>query len=136
MSQRENMQVTQPCSAPSSPLGSPGALNSTSFSMPLPATSHLFQDLLAGVTSSSGGSTSVSAASASSASCSGHFANVCVDTGDPNWQATKASVRERNAAMFNNDLMADINFVVGSDGKQRAIMLRTNYKIDNIFRCV
>lgn len=40
-----------------------------------------------------------------------------IDTGDPNWQATKSSVRERNAAMFNNDLMADIRFVVGSDGK-------------------
>ncbi|XP_076267442.1 BTB/POZ domain containing protein 3 lute isoform X2 [Rhynchophorus ferrugineus] len=33
---------------------------------------------------------------------------------DPNWQATKPTVRERNAAMFNNDLMADIRFVVGS----------------------
>lgn len=29
---------------------------------------------------------------------------------DPNWQATKPTVRERNAAMFNNDLMADIRY--------------------------
>lgn len=36
-----------------------------------------------------------------------------IDTGDPNWQATKATVRERNKAMFNNDLMADVTFVVG-----------------------
>ncbi|KAJ8934483.1 hypothetical protein NQ314_013358 [Rhamnusium bicolor] len=30
---------------------------------------------------------------------------------DPNWQASKPTVRERNAAMFNNDLMADISSV-------------------------
>lgn len=125
LSQRENMQVTQPCSAPSSPLGSPGALNSTAFSMPLPATSHMFQDLLTGVTSSNSSSSAMSASAAASSSSSsggasggGHPMNACIDTGDPNWQATKASVRERNAAMFNNDLMADINFVVGSDGKR------------------
>lgn len=40
-----------------------------------------------------------------------------IDTADPNWQATKPTVRERNAAMFNNDLMADIKFVVGSEGE-------------------
>lgn len=83
--QRENIQITQPCSAPSSspssPLASPGAL-STSFCMP-----------------SSGNTCSI------------------INTGDPNWQATKSTVRERNAAMFNNELMADISFVVGSDGK-------------------
>ncbi|XP_013192203.1 BTB/POZ domain-containing protein 6-B isoform X1 [Amyelois transitella] len=33
---------------------------------------------------------------------------------DPNWQATKPTVRERNAAMFNNQLMSDITFRVGS----------------------
>lgn len=78
--QRENMQVTQPCSAPSSPLASPGAQSSTSFTIP----NNIF----------------------------------AIDTGDPNWQATKSTVRERNAAMFNNELMSDISFVVGSDGKQ------------------
>ncbi|XP_065332140.1 BTB/POZ domain-containing protein 6-B isoform X1 [Cloeon dipterum] len=35
-------------------------------------------------------------------------------TDDPNWQACKPSVRERNAAMFNNELMADVHFLVGS----------------------
>jgi BTB/POZ domain-containing protein 3/6 len=44
-----------------------------------------------------------------------------IDTGDPNWQATKATVRERNAAMFNNDLMSDIRFVVGSDEQVQTI---------------
>jgi hypothetical protein len=34
-------------------------------------------------------------------------------TRDPNWQSSKCSVRERNAAMFNNSLMADIYFLVG-----------------------
>lgn len=37
-------------------------------------------------------------------------------TQDPNWQATKPTIRERNAAMFNNPLMADIQFIVGSPG--------------------
>ncbi|XP_078050841.1 BTB/POZ domain containing protein 3 lute [Augochlora pura] len=40
---------------------------------------------------------------------------------DPNWQATKSSVRERNAAMFNNHLMADIIFIVGSPGQTQTI---------------
>lgn len=35
---------------------------------------------------------------------------------DPNWQATKPTVRERNAAMFNNQLMSDITFIVGGPG--------------------
>lgn len=89
----QNMQITQPCSAPSSPLASPGALSSTSFCMP--------------ANSTSGGGTN------------GHHHNhsACpIDTGDPNWQATKSTVRERNAAMFNNELIADIKFIVGSDG--------------------
>ena len=42
--------------------------------------------------------------------------NSVIDTADPNWQATKSTVLERNAAMFNNELMADIKFVVGQDG--------------------
>lgn len=42
-------------------------------------------------------------------------------TSDPNWQATKANVRERNAAMFNNDLMSDITFIVGPKGCQQKI---------------
>lgn len=79
--QRENIQVTQPSSMPSSPLISPGAQSSTSFTMP----NNLFT----------------------------------IDTGDPNWQATKSTVRERNAAMFNNELMSDISFIVGSDGKNK-----------------
>lgn len=76
--ENQNMQITQPSSAPASPIASPGAQSSTSFSLP----SNLFTN----------------------------------DTGDPNWQANKSTVRERNAAMFNNELMSDISFVVGSDG--------------------
>lgn len=33
-----------------------------------------------------------------------------------NWQASKTSVRERNAAMFNNELISDITFIVGQKG--------------------
>ncbi|XP_018319762.1 BTB/POZ domain-containing protein 6 isoform X3 [Agrilus planipennis] len=42
-------------------------------------------------------------------------------TQDPNWQATKATIRERNAAMFNNELMADVKFIVGSPGSIQTI---------------
>lgn len=90
--QRENMQVTQPSSVPSSPLTSPGAQSSTSFTMP----NTMFT----------------------------------IDTGDPNWQATKPTVRERNAAMFNNELMSDISFIVGSDGKSN-----TFHNIQSIHLC-
>lgn len=44
------------------------------------------------------------------------FNNAKASTLDPNWQANKISIRERNAAMFNNELMADIFFVVGPPG--------------------
>jgi len=40
---------------------------------------------------------------------------------DPNWQASKPTVRERNAAMFNNDLMADVKFLVGPPGMGQVI---------------
>lgn len=73
VSQRESssfLPVTQPASAPASPVGSPvSQLQSTP--------------------------------------------NITLD---PNWQAIKSTVRERNAAMFNNDLMADIYFIVGTPG--------------------
>ena len=76
------MQITQPASAPTSPLASPN-LNSTSFILTCPGQS----------------------------------------TVDPNWQASKPTVRERNAAMFNNELMADIRFVVGSAGELLNMLL-------------
>lgn len=74
ISQRENLQVMQPASAPGSPPSSPCA-------SPLGPSG----------------------------------------TEDPNWQATKATVRERNAAMFNNELMADVKFLVGSSGCTQVI---------------
>ncbi|XP_058062444.1 BTB/POZ domain-containing protein 6-B-like isoform X1 [Anopheles bellator] len=94
----ENMQVTQPCSAPSSPtIVSPGALSAASFC------------LTNGGGAGTGGSSSVISST------------TAADTADPNWQANKSTVRERNAAMFNNDLMADIRFIVGSDEQVQTI---------------
>lgn len=88
-SQTSSIQITQPVSAPASPIASPGAMShSNSFSMP----------------SSSGGAGSSSSSNVN-------------DTADPNWQATKSTVLERNAAMFNNELMSDVRFIVGIDGK-------------------
>ncbi|GIY15330.1 hypothetical protein CEXT_813161 [Caerostris extrusa] len=42
-------------------------------------------------------------------------------TSDPNWQSNHASVRERNAAMFNNELMSDVHFLVGPKGSAQKI---------------
>ena len=88
LNQRENLLITQPSSIPNSPLASPGAQSSTSFCLQSPST-HSVSNI-----------------------------NQENDdpTTDPNWQATKPTVRERNAAMFNNELMADIKFIVGCDG--------------------
>ncbi|CAH0550098.1 unnamed protein product [Brassicogethes aeneus] len=74
VSQRENLQVMQPASAPGSPPSSPCVTPS------------------------------------------GPNATL-----DPNWQAGKSTVRERNALMFNNDLMADIKFLVGPPGQTQVI---------------
>ncbi|EEC15006.1 topoisomerase TOP1-interacting protein BTBD1, putative [Ixodes scapularis] len=42
-------------------------------------------------------------------------------TRDPNWQATKGSVRERNAAMLRNELMSDVRFLVGPKGAAQSV---------------
>lgn len=85
------MQITQPASAPTSPLASPN-LTTTSFTLTCPGQS----------------------------------------TVDPNWQASKPTVRERNAAMFNNELMADIRFVVGSPGTH-LIKLLVNFMTISLY---
>lgn len=38
-----------------------------------------------------------------------------------NWQANQASVRERNAVMYNNPLMSDVQFEVGTAPNQQKI---------------
>lgn len=90
ISQRETMQITQPASAPTSPLASPTFITTNSFNL----------------------------------TCSS------LTTLDSNWQATKSTVRERNAAMFNNELMADIRFVVGNPGTraQKKVLSRNSVK--------
>lgn len=87
---RENgIQITQPPSSPlESPLPSPLSVNS---SASLPSSN-------IGLPVSS-------------------FTSTSTDTLDPNWQSKKSTVRERNASMFNNELMSDVLFVVGTDCK-------------------
>ncbi|KAH8313791.1 hypothetical protein KR067_011693 [Drosophila pandora] len=125
-----NIQITQPISAPSSPLASPGALNSstssgggggsgggisgspTAFSLPSGSAAAALAAISATPTSGSG-------SYVCSAGTNWHFAAVAasnaIDTADPNWQASKATVLERNAAMFNNELMSDVKFIVGGE---------------------
>ena len=40
---------------------------------------------------------------------------------DSDWQASKCNMKERNAFMFNNELAADVHFIVGSGSIQRHI---------------
>ena len=40
---------------------------------------------------------------------------------DPDWHTSKRSLQERNAVMLNNDLLADVYFIVGSGSTQRRI---------------
>lgn len=139
--QRDNMQVTQPSSPLASPGAFSSASVDSPFAMP--SRSVVTVAVTESVASSTATSTVVSgnafgnltlSASMSSSSLGGsaalsssssantnvlqqhyQFHNAAADdTDDPKWQATKATVRERNAAMFNNDLMADITFVVGA----------------------
>ncbi|XP_060244257.1 BTB/POZ domain-containing protein 6 isoform X4 [Meriones unguiculatus] len=39
----------------------------------------------------------------------------------PNWQSFHPTLRERNALMFNNELMADVHFIVGALGAARRV---------------
>ncbi|XP_023173937.2 BTB/POZ domain-containing protein 6-B isoform X1 [Drosophila hydei] len=123
-----NIQITQPISAPSSPLASPGALNSNSGSSPttfcLPSSSATAAAIAsaaaaanaANATSTpSSGSGSYVCAAGSNSSYAAVGASNAIDTADPNWQASKATVLERNAAMFNNELLSDVKFIVGSE---------------------
>uniref|UniRef100_A0A1B0G5K1 BTB domain-containing protein n=1 Tax=Glossina morsitans morsitans TaxID=37546 RepID=A0A1B0G5K1_GLOMM len=103
-----NLQITQPISAPASPLASPGAISSsTSFCLPSSS------NALAATTGS--GSYVCSGGAAGNMSYANSGGSNASDTADPNWQATKATVLERNAAMFNNELMSDVKFIVGGD---------------------
>ena len=38
-----------------------------------------------------------------------------------NWQATKMTVKERLAFLFNNNILSDVTFVVGRDVQQQRI---------------
>ncbi|XP_034659865.1 BTB/POZ domain-containing protein 6 isoform X1 [Drosophila subobscura] len=123
----QNIQITQPISAPSSPLASPGALNSSSVGSPtafcLPSSSAAAAAISAAAAAASNSTPTPTSGSGSYVCSAGgtnwHYAAVgasnAIDTADPNWQASKATVLERNAAMFNNELMSDIKFIVGGE---------------------
>ena len=40
---------------------------------------------------------------------------------DPYWQTSKSNMKERNAVMFNNELQADVHFIVGSGSNKQRI---------------
>lgn len=112
-----NIQITQPLSAPVSPTALPGTSggnSSTLFFLPSSTAN--------AKTASSGGGTYIcplSTANTNSISGQKIFDPRMLSNGnqtaDNNWQANKATVLERNAAMFNNELMSDVKFIVGGD---------------------
>ena len=50
---------------------------------------------------------------------------------DPNWQSTKNSIRERNAVMCNNAVMADVWFNVGSEILLQQIQQQQQFEFRN-----
>ena len=50
---------------------------------------------------------------------------------DPNWQSTKSTVRERNAVMCNNAIMADVWFNVGSETLLQQIQQQQQFEFRN-----
>ncbi|XP_034488683.1 BTB/POZ domain-containing protein 6-B isoform X2 [Drosophila innubila] len=122
-----NIQITQPISAPTSPLASPVALNcshsggsnsgGTTFCLPSSSTDAAATNATTSAVNVNSGSGSYvcAAGSNSNNSYAAVGASNAIDTADPNWQASKATVLERNAAMFNNELLSDVRFIVGSD---------------------
>ena len=50
---------------------------------------------------------------------------------DPNWQSTKNSIRERNAVMCNNAVMADVWFNVGSETLLQQIQQQQQFEFRN-----
>lgn len=115
----QNIQITQPISAPSSPLASPSTC-STTFCLPSSSAAAVgvataASAASAATTTPNSGSASYVCTSGSNSSYAAVGASNAIDTADPNWQASKATVLERNAAMFNNELLSDVKFIVGSD---------------------
>ena len=53
-----------------------------------------------------------------------------ISSSDPNFHAV--SLRERNAAMLNNELMADVHFIVGTPGNLEVLLLYW-LKVKNYF---
>lgn len=68
-------------------------------------------------TNSSAGSSSASSSQSCSSSQSLHSDSHPVY----NWQATKTTVKERFAFMFNNEILCDVHFIVGRDIQQQRI---------------
>lgn len=117
----QNIQITQPISAPSSPLASPSTC-STTFCLPSSSAGAASLQVASPVSVANAantipntGSASYVCTSGSNSSYAAVGASNAIDTADPNWQASKATVLERNAAMFNNELLSDVKFIVGSD---------------------
>nr|CAD7588583.1 unnamed protein product [Timema genevievae] len=63
------------------------------------------------------GVTQLTSSSQSCVSSSGHNPNSPVY----NWQATKTTVKERFAFLFNNEILCDVHFIVGRDVQQQRI---------------
>ena len=50
-----------------------------------------------------------------------HENNNEVTRQDPHWQASRKGLLQRSAVMFNNELIADVHFIVGSGSDHRRI---------------
>jgi hypothetical protein len=109
--------ITQPYSLPTSPVASPRPSSSTSLGLGLsPAPSPSPVPSRAFCSSSNIQNTSSGAKDAVKKTTYAEAVGLDNSTEEQDWQASKTGVRERNAAMCNNELMADIRFIVSNNG--------------------
>ena len=114
------VHVTQPHSLPASPISSPrpGSGNSVA---------SISSSCQNSQTISSNGSVNGSTSVSSGYVSTGPIVSSQNNTNEDYWQTAKTGIRERNAAMCNNELMADIHFRVSYNGGESQVFPSHKY---------
>jgi len=114
------VHVTQPHSLPASPISSPrpGSVASVNTPCPTPAGSQNNQTV---------GSNNYGGGAQTGYVSTGTIVSSQNNTNEDYWQTAKNGIRERNAAMCNNELMADIHFRVSCNGGESTVFPAHKY---------
>ena len=117
-----DVHITQPCSLPASPIAATRPIPNTAVS-PLVQCSDSPSQLCMTHQSHQVKTSYLSEAASKSAKPKNSCDNMVTSWGagstqNDNWQAMRPTLRERNALMCNNELMADLYFVVSNNGEK------------------